>query len=212
MIEIIPAILTNSFEDLEKAVRLVEPYTSRVSLDIADGVFVPNETIKGYSELGLISTDLKFDVHLMVKNPLDQISYWHDIEKANRFIVHIESTDAMIAVKEFKDMGKGIGLTLNPDTSIIDIEPFIDYADFIQFMTIYPGFQGRDFIDHVVDKIKFFHKKYPEAIIAVDGGINPTTAKKVIQAGASILYSGSYILKSGNVEKAIEELRKIGNN
>ena len=212
MIEIIPAILTNSSAGFEKAVRLIESHATRAHLDIADGVFVPNETIKGYSELGPTSTGLKFDVHLMVKNPIDQISHWYDIEKADRFIVHIESTDAMTAVKEFRDMGKGIGLALNPDTSISNVEPFIGYADFIQFMAVHPGFQGRDFLDYVVDKIKFFHTKYPEAVIAVDGGINPTTAKNVIQAGASILYSGSYVLKSGNVEKAIEELKKISNN
>src|SRR3989344_8825531 len=128
MIEIIPAILTNSQDEFEKAVRLIEPYATRAHLDIADGIFVPNETISGYSELGLISTGLKFDVHLMVKNPLDQISYWHDIEKADRFIVHIESTDAIIAMKQFRDLDKGVGLALNSDTPITDIELFINHA------------------------------------------------------------------------------------
>ena len=212
MIEIIPAILTNSQDEFEKAVRLIEPHATRANLDIADGIFVPNTTIKGYSELGLISTGLKFDVHLMVKNPIEQISHWYEIKKADRFIIHIESTDAVTAVKEFRDLDKGVGLALNSDTPITDIELFINHADFIQFMTVHPGFQGRDFLDDVVDKIKFFQKKNPQAIIAVDGGINPTTAKNVIQAGASILYSGSYVLKSGNVGKAIEELKKISEN
>ncbi len=212
MIEIIPAILTNSQDEFEKAVRLIEPYVTRAHLDIADGIFVSNTTIKGYSELGMVSTDLKFDVHLMVKNPLDQISYWYDIEKSDRFIIHIESMDIMTVMKEFRDMGKSVGLALNPDTLITDIEPFIGYADFIQFMTINPGFQGRDFLDRVVDKIKFFHKKYPKVVIAVDGGINPITAKSVIDAGADMLISGSYVLKSGNVGKAIEELKKISEN
>jgi len=212
MIEIIPAILTNSQDGLEKAVHLIGPYTTRAHLDIADGIFVPNETISGYSELRLISTGLKFDIHLMVQNPVEQISHWREIEKADRFIVHIESTDATTAVKEFRDLGKGIGLALNPDTPITDIEPFVGLVDFIQFMTVHPGFQGGDFLDYVVEKIESFHNKYPEAVIAVDGSINSVTAKSVIDAGASMIISGSFIITSGDVGKVIEELRKIGEN
>src|SRR3989344_1814275 len=208
MIEVIPAILTNSQDEFEKAVRLIEVHSTRAHLDIADGIFVPNKTIKGYSELGLISTDLKFDVHLMVQNPVDQISHWYDIKKADSFIVHVESVDITIAIKELKGMGKRVGITLNPDTSLNSIEPFVNLVDFVQFMTISPGFQGREFLDYVIEKIKNFHKNYPDITIAVDGGINPTTAQIAIEAGADILVSGSFILKSSNVGKAIEELRK----
>lgn len=208
MTEIIPAILTNSFDEFEKAVRLVESYTERAHLDIADGVFVSNETIRGYYELDLVSTSLKFDVHLMVANPVNHMSYW-TMDNADRFIVHIESEDVANAIKELKHNNKGIGLALNPDTSISSIESFVSLVDFIQFMTINPGFQGRDFLDHVVGKIENFHKKYPEVAIAVDGGINLTTARRVIAAGASVLVSGSFVLKSGNVGKAINDLKSV---
>ena len=211
MIEIIPAILVNSPDEFEKMLRLIEPYARRAHLDITDGIFVPNETIKGHSELELVSTRLKFDAHLMVRNPLGQLSRWNK-ENTDRFIVHVESEDIATVIKELRSMRKSIGLALNPDTSIQNVDSFVGLVDFIQFMTVNPGFQGRDFLDHVVDKIKFFRKKYPEVAIAVDGGINPTTAESVIEAGANILVSGSFVLKSGNVGKAIEELKKISNN
>ncbi|MBI3273731.1 MAG: hypothetical protein HYZ69_01165, partial [Candidatus Colwellbacteria bacterium] len=149
MIEVIPAILTDSYDDLEKKVRLIEPHMARAHLDIADGIFVPNETIKGYSELDLISTGLKFDVHLMIKDPLTQLSHWNT-EKADRFILHIESNEMVPAINELRSMNKGIGLAVNPDTSLNMVEPFVDSVDFIQFMTINPGFQGREFLDEVV--------------------------------------------------------------
>ena len=215
MIEVIPAILTNSQDEFEKAVRLIEFHSTRAHLDIADGIFVPNKTIKGYSELGLISTDLKFDVHLMVQNPVDQISHWYDIKKADRFIVHIESTDAVTAVKEFRDTGKGIGLALNPDTPTRNIEPFMDMIDFVQFMSVYPGFQGGDFVEETTLKIRDFHAKYPFVPIVIDGGIHPENKNvaELIEAGASLLVVGSHILSEGrDVEKAIEELKKIGEN
>lgn len=211
MIEVIPAILTNFRDEFEKAVRLIEPHTTRAHLDIADGVFVLNETIKGYYELDLISTSLKFDVHLMVINPVSHISHW-TMDNVDRFIVHIESNDIETVIKELKYKNKGVGLALNPDTSISSIEPFISLVDFIQFMTVSPGFQGRDFLGHVVKKVRSFHEKHPQIIIAIDGGINPITAKEVVQAGASILVSGSFVLKSGDVGKAIEDLKKISDN
>ena len=211
MVQIIPAILTNSPEEFEKMIRLIEPYSPKAHLDIGDGVFVPNETVKGYSELELVSTSLRFDVHLMVKNPLSQLAHWNK-EKADRFIVHVESEDITAAIKEVRSMGKNVGLALNPDTPISSIEPFVNIVDFVQFMTVNPGFQGRDFLDHIVEKIRSFRNKYPKVTIAVDGGINPTTAKSVIEAGADILISGSFILKSGSVGKAIEELKEIGEN
>lgn len=208
MITVIPAILTNSSDDFEKLVRLLEPYSRRIHLDIADGIFVPNETIKGYSELELVSTGLKFDVHLMVKNPLIQMPYW-DKENADRFVIHVESEDVKKTITELRGMNKSVGLTVNPDTPNEAIEPFVTLVDFVQFMTIDPGFQGRKFMNNVLEKIKSFHEKHPEIILAVDGGINPTTAKNMVGAGINILISGSFVLKSGNVGKAIEELRKI---
>lgn len=212
MIEIIPAILTNSADEFEKIIRQIEPYTTRAHLDIADGIFVPNETIKGYPELERTSTSLKFDIHLMVKDPLKQLDEWDNKEIADRFIIHIESDNVSTAIEMIKKKRKNVGLALNHDTPVNILEAYVNSVDFVQFMTINPGFQGRDFQDNVVETIKVFHKKYPEIVLAVDGGINLATAKIAIEAGASILVSGSFIIKSGKPGKAIEELRKISEN
>ena len=211
MVQVIPAILTNSLDEFEKTIRLLEPHTKRVHLDIADGVFVPNETIKGYSELDLVFTNLKFDVHLMVQRPLDHLFSW-DKANADRFIVHVESEDVERAIVELRSMSKQVGLAINPDTSEELLDPFIQLVDLVHFMTIEPGFQGREFIDTVVKKIVFFREKHPQKIISVDGGINLTTARSVINAGVDILVSGSFILKSGNVGKAIAELETVVSN
>ena len=211
MVQIIPAILTNSADEFEKIIRLVEPYSARVHLDVADGIFVSNETIKGYSELEVVSTGLKFDVHLMVKAPLMQLSLWNN-EKADRFIIHVESPNLDETIRELRGMGKGIGIAINPDTSVEALEHFIDQADFVCFMTVYPGFQGRGFLDHVVEKIKDFRKKYPGVVIFVDGGINLATAKSAVEAGVNGLVSGSFVVKSGNVGKTIAELQEAVQN
>ena len=150
----------------------------------------------------------KFDVHLMVQKPQDVIREWFKT-KAERFIIHVES-DVNLAeiIKEIKENNKKVGLTLNPETNIDKIEQHLNNIDFVQFMTVHPGFQGGQFVNEVVDKIETFHKKYPDIIIMCDGGVIPETGSKLVKAGASILVSGSYIVKSPDFGKAIKELKQ----
>ena len=76
MVKIIPSILATTEEELEKLLRMVEPFVDRVHLDIGDGDFIPTKTISGYEELIKMETKVKFDVHLMVSRPEDQMYFW----------------------------------------------------------------------------------------------------------------------------------------
>ena len=208
MIEIVPAIIAKTYEKFEAMVRKVEPFTERVSLDISDGVFTPTSTIKGYPELLKIETPLKFDVHLMIKQPSEQMSNWYKT-KADRYFVHIEENyDIKSLLEQIKYNNKKVGLVLNPETRTEEAIEFIDLIDYIQFMTVQPGFYGRVFVEEVLDKISSFHEHYPGIPIAVDGGINPETGKKAICSGASILVSGSYIFNSPSVGEAVNKLKE----
>lgn len=217
MVEIIPAILTDSSTKFKDLVLRIEPYSRRIHLDIADGVFVPNKTIAGYDELKGIESASKFDVHLMVQKPQDHIKEWLHTH-ADRFIIHAESFEiqghlvvqgALVSmIEELHKNRRKVGLAFNPETDLAKFKEVIKKVDFIQFMTVHPGFQGGSFVAEVVDKISAFHKENPDIIIMADGGITPETAPLLVKAGVSVLVSGSYIVKSGNAEAAIEELRK----
>src|SRR3989338_11284338 len=208
MVEIIPAILTDSSLKFKELVRRIEPYAARVHIDVADGVFVPNKTLKGYEELRMIESALKFDVHLMVQRPQDLLKEWYHTH-VERFFIHVESeVNLSEVINEIHGHGRRVGIVLNPETAVDKIDDFLDKIDYIQFMAVHPGFQGQGFLNEVVKKVSDFHDLYPNIPIGVDGGITPETAPKLVEAGASILISGSYIINSDNVEKAIEELRK----
>ena len=77
MIEVIPSILAKTPEEFEAMVRKLEPHTERVHLDIIDADFADNATIKGYTELSKLSSKLNFDIHLMVKKPIDHLKRWY---------------------------------------------------------------------------------------------------------------------------------------
>lgn len=212
LVQIIPAILTKSSNEFEKMVHQIEPYTSRAHIDIADGIFVSNTTVKGIEELANTHTPLKIIVHLMVQGPEKIIDQWLNTS-AEAFIFHIESTKKMDElISKTKAGGKKVGIGINPATPTEAIYPFVDKVDFVHFMTVDPGFYGNEFKAEVLDKIKSFRQKYPDIEIGVDGGINPATAKSVVEAGADVLVSGSFIFQSGNVGKAIVELQEAVQN
>ncbi len=213
MNKIIPAIIANSREDMEKFLKTVEPYVDRVHLDVMDGVFVPNKTVSGYEEISKMETKLNFDVHLMANNPEDQMYFWYQIASADRFLVHVESqADLKGIIDQIHSNNKIAGLVLNPDTPIEVIQEFMDDIDLVQFMTVEPGQYGADFREEVVSKIEQFHIKYPSIPIGVDGGVNPQTIPKLLAAGVSMFAVGSYIFSSEDVGKAIEELKTMVEN
>ena len=209
--EIIPSILVKTREELVEKIIAVEPYVDSVHLDIADGIFVPNITILGFEEAETVETDLKIGVHLMVSKPENHIVRWLETP-ADEFIFHIEATQkAQEVIDAIKEAEKSVGIAVNPQTPNDRIEPFIDFIDFVHFMTVEPGFYGGEFVESVLDKIADFHYFYPDKPIQVDGGINPETAPKLVKAGAGILIAGSYIWESKNIEMAIGQLKAVSN-
>ena len=213
MIKIIPSILAKTPEEFEILLKAVEPHVDRVHLDIGDGEFVLTKTISGYEELIKIKTKVSFDVHLMVSRLEDQMYFWYKT-KADRFLIHAETGhEHKSLMKQIHLNGRKVGLVLNPETQTDKIVELIDDIDFIQFMTVHPGGYGGDFVESVVDKILDFHGRYPGVQIMVDGAIHSETARRVIAVGASILVVGTHVLnESKDVGKAIEELKKIGQN
>ncbi|MBI2062517.1 MAG: ribulose-phosphate 3-epimerase [Candidatus Yanofskybacteria bacterium] len=212
MVEIIPSILATTKEEFEKLLKSVEPYVDRVHLDIGDGDFVSTKTISGYEELIKMETKVNFDVHLMVSRPEDQMYFWYKT-KADRFFIHAETDHGhRNLIDQVHFNGRQIGLVLNPETQVDKIAELIDDIDFIQFMTVHPGFYGSDFEESVINKILEFHGQYPNIPIFADGGINLETASRLVAVGVTNLIVGSYIIGSQDVGKAIEGLKKISNN
>mgnify|MGYP001615022930 FL=1 len=209
MIEIVPAILTKSPDEFKEMLRAAEPYFLSVHLDIADGVFVPNTTIKGPEELASVHTPLKITVHLMVSKPEGVLGQWLDAA-IESLIFHLESTNQMDElINKTRAGGKKVGIAINPDTPIESIMPFADKVDFVHFMTVNPGFYGSEFKEEVLNKIKNFNQKYPDIKISVDGGVDLTTARKLVESGVDVLIAGSYFFRQGRkMDEALENMKK----
>ena len=214
-IQISPSILAGDFSKLGSEIKKLEDGgADMIHVDVMDGHFVPNLTIGPPVIKSLRKyTNLPFDVHLMI-SPVHKYIKNFSEAGADIITIHPEATkNIKDSVDLIKSLGKKVGLSLNPDTQIETIEKHLKDINLVLVMTVYPGFGGQKFISKILDKIKNLKKIKDEKNlnfeIEVDGGINFENNKLVIEAGASILVSGTTIFKdnNGDIKKNIELLR-----
>tara|TARA_B100001996_G_scaffold197505_1_gene151238 strand:+ start:612 stop:1271 length:660 start_codon:yes stop_codon:yes gene_type:complete len=216
-IQISPSILSADFSQLGNEIqRLEKAGADMIHVDVMDGHFVPNLTIGPPVIKNLRKyTKLPFDVHLMIK-PVHKYIKDYAEAGANIITIHPEATDSLKdSIKHIKELGKKVGVSLNPETKIDSAKEFLSEIDLILIMSVHPGFGGQKFIPDVIDKIKELKniksQKNLKFDIEVDGGIDFNNSKIVIDAGANILVSGTTIFKNnnGDIKKNIEKLRSI---
>ena len=216
-IQISPSILSADFGQLEnEIIRLEKGGADLIHVDVMDGHFVPNLTIGPPVIKALRKcTSLPFDVHLMI-SPVHK--YIKDFSNAGADIItiHPEATENLEeSIQLIKTLKKKIGVSLNPNTQINVIEKHFDKIDLVLVMSVFPGFGGQKFIPEIVKKIEELNKikieKNLNYDIEVDGGINFTNSKTVLNAGANILVSGTTIFKenNGDIKKNIDSLKLI---
>ena len=214
-IQISPSILSANFSELGNEIKRLEAGgADMIHVDVMDGHFVPNLTIGPPVIKSLRNfTKLPFDVHLMI-DPVHKYIKDYAEAGANIITIHPEATENLEeSINYIKELGKKIGVSLNPNTPIKVIENLLDKINLVLVMSVYPGFGGQKFIPEVIDKIKDLKtikdKRKLNFDIEVDGGINFLNSKTVIEAGANILVSGTTIFKSnkGDIKKNIETLK-----
>jgi ribulose-phosphate 3-epimerase len=209
MIEVIPAIIAKNFNELKEKVERVKQYVKWVQLDIMDGNFVPNFTWNEPEELKYYDSGVFMEAHLMISEPEKYAEKWIDAG-CKRIIFHIEAaTDPYEIIRLCREKKVEVGIAINPETPIVNIESLS--VDMVAVLGVTPGFGGQEFKPAALSKIKALRRDLPRLTIEVDGGMNPKTARQVIEAGANIIVAGSYIYNSADIKKAIDEL-KNGNS
>jgi ribulose-phosphate 3-epimerase len=227
MIEIIPAIMPQSLDDLADKAGLVAPYVHMIQLDIMDGRFVKSKTwpyyASDYSFDTLISEDeglplwdkVDYEVDLMIEKPETVIDDWITAG-AKRLIIHVESTAKMPdIVRQFRqrfaysadpaERDVEFILAIGLETSVDALLPYLEDIDGVQFMGIaHIGLQGQPLDERILDRMREFHNAHPEIMISVDGGVTLDNAHLLHNSGARRLVSGSAIYESTNIAETID--------
>jgi len=207
-VEVIPAILVKSQQELISQIEKVRQSVKTVHIDIMDNVFVPNKTI-GLESLKNLPIGISYEFHWMVKDPENWIPR---IPGKHTHLVHIETIFDWSEIEKAGSLGGNIGLAINPSTPVENLFPYINEKEIKQVlvMTVNPGFSGQKYIAEVESKIQVLRAKYPNLKIEVDGGINPETSEKASEAGANILAASSAIFAANNIQDAVQSIYLSG--
>lgn len=204
-IEILPAILVKTRQDLILRINLVAPHVKTIQLDIMDGKFVPNTTTLEIENL----PNYDYEYHWMVEKPWEWIA---KIKKPAIHLVHIETINSreeweLVRSAVAKSNGK-LGIAINPETYLDKIYPYVQEIDRLLVMTVKPGFDGQKYMPEMEKKIHEARLSFPELDIEVDGGVNLQTIGLARKAGANLFAAASAIFGQKDILAAVEGLRK----
>jgi ribulose-phosphate 3-epimerase len=213
-IKIAPSILAADLALLGRQVAAAEAAgADYVHVDVMDGHFVPNLTVGPLVvEAVRRVTRLPLDVHLMIESPERYLASFR-AAGADILTVHVETCPHLHrTVQQIRELGARAGVTLNPATPATSLEEILPEVDLVLVMSVNPGFGGQRFLSSSLRKIERLRARLDAigsaAELEVDGGIDPQTAPRVVQAGADVLVAGTAIFGAPQgISWAIEQIR-----
>jgi ribulose-phosphate 3-epimerase len=208
-----PSILTASFLDLRKEVEMLNSSDADwIHLDIMDGVFVPNISF-GFEIIKQIKSIARkpLDAHLMITGPdryLDEFRH----SGVDKLTVHYEtSVHLHRTIQHIKSLGMDAGVAINPHTPVHVLETILPDLNMVLNMTVNPGYGAQTFIDFSYKKIKalkeLINKTDSKALIQIDGGVDFTNIKSLVEAGVDVFVVGNTVFSAKDPLKVIHDLK-----
>jgi ribulose-phosphate 3-epimerase len=218
---IIPAINVPEWEEVKRRIQIIESFAKDAGvdtahLDVTDGTFTKNSYWHNATDLLLLETPLKIEVHLMIgtsDNPIEErIAEWLMPQKIMRAILHVEtSNDMPFAIAKCYEAGVEVGVAVAPGTPWTQLVPFLESVEMAHVLGVHPGLSGQTMqTDHVLDALSHLHMHPPKGgLIEVDGGVSLKNAGALARAGANILVAGSAIFDAKDPKEAIRCLQSM---
>jgi ribulose-phosphate 3-epimerase len=210
-IEILPSLLVDSRQEFERRLRLVEHACDTVHIDILDGSLFPHISWANARDISAMRTNVKYELHLMVENPLPIIEEWaQHIPGFTRAIVHAEIHRPLGAIGEHvRDfLKKEFGVAINPETPLEEIEEVFHSIDALLVMGVHPGSSGQAFLgDYLLDKIRVARNHRPDLAIEIDGGVIDELLPRMVEAGATRVCAASLLFANSDPAAKLKELQ-----
>jgi ribulose-phosphate 3-epimerase len=204
---IIPGILETSLSEIIRKVEMMQNVSRVIQIDVADGVLVQGESFRDISKLDNLKTDAGLELHLMVQDPLTYINY--QTINIKKMLLQVEADHVKEFLQFCEQLGFDLGLSISPDTPNNELEQYLHLLDYVQFMSVVPGAQGKAFEPKVLEKIKEFKQKHPEMPVQVDGHMDEETIPLVKPLQVDNYVVGSAIFEANDPADKKQELELL---
>ncbi|MCI8536552.1 MAG: ribulose-phosphate 3-epimerase [Hungatella sp.] len=214
MIVLAPSLLGADFKNLEHNIKITEQAGAKyLHLDVMDGAFVPSISF-GMPVIASLRncTDMVFDVHMMVEEPVRYIKELRD-SGADFICIHAEACKHLDStIQQIRQTGAKVGVALNPATPISAIELVLPLVDMVLIMSVNPGFGGQKFIPYTLEKVRELRRHLKElglnTDIEVDGGVTLENVQSLLEAGANVIVAGSSVFR-GDIGENVRRFQEI---
>lgn len=212
--QLAPSILAADFSCLGDQIRALEQEKMEyLHIDVMDGMFVPSISfgMPVISSLRKV-TDLFFDVHLMVQEPIRYIEEFREIG-ADGITVHYEACEDLDAtISAIRESGAKAAISICPETPISVLEPYLAQVDMILVMGVHPGFGGQTLIPETLEKIRQLQEIRKEKklhyLLEIDGGVNRENLAEVVACGTNLVVAGTAVFH-GDIKENIGILKEV---
>ena len=214
MSQIAPSILAADFNCLGKQIRELEENDVKIlHVDVMDGMFVPSISF-GMPVITSIrkESSLFFDVHLMVQEPIRYIEEFVRTG-ADSITIHIEACkDVAATIHKIKEMGIQCGISVNPETAVEKVLPYLEMVNMVLIMSVHPGFGGQKLIPETLDKVTYLVKERKERNleyrIEIDGGVNQGNLSRIVSLGVDIVVAGTAVFR-GSIAENMKKIKEV---
>ncbi|MDY6856957.1 MAG: ribulose-phosphate 3-epimerase [Thermodesulfobacteriota bacterium] len=205
---IVPAILTETIDDLHRMLDIAKSFTDYAQIDFMDGKFVPSKSVS-FVALDVLKLPLNIEAHLMVQDLNTPLATLKSIG-TKKVIFHFEAApQPKEVISNIRNLDMEVGLAINPETPIADFEFLVSQVDSFLFLSVNPGYYGSPFIYEVLDEISRFRNRFPSAIIGIDGGVSLDNIVEIKEIGVDYACVGSRILLTEDPKESYKAFLRI---